>query len=43
MNALWNIKSFDGVLKDMDQTPGVYANVTHSASQEGVFKREILT
>lgn len=28
-----------GVLKDMDQDPGVYANVTHSTSQEGVFKR----
>lgn len=38
VNAFWNIKSRDGVFKDMNQNPGVYENVTHS-SQEGVFKK----
>lgn len=42
MNAFCIIKSCDGVLEDMDQNPGVYANVTHSTSQEGVLKRENL-
>lgn len=42
MNAFCIMMPWDGVFKDTDQTPGVYANVTQ-ASQEGVFRRKILT